>query len=215
MSTTMRLARGAIAGATVAAFGVATGSAAQAAPSCAASTCVALSVQVAGRAAPAANTEVLTAAKMTLSWPVLRKGPNSAWPRVTIRSLQYLLDQRGARLHVDGVFGSKTRAAVIAFQRRHKLPATGVVRAPTWRKLVVTVRFGSRGDAVRAVQDQANFRNLKTGHSLNVDGIFGRKTRTWVRNFQRAMALVIPGFKVDGVVGQQTWKALVSEALSG
>jgi len=36
-----------------------------------------------------------------------------------------------------------------------------------------------------------------------------------VRNFQRAMALVIPGFKVDGVVGQQTWKALVSEALSG
>jgi peptidoglycan hydrolase-like protein with peptidoglycan-binding domain len=50
---------------------------------------------------------------------------------------------------------------------------------------------------------------------LNVDGIFGPKTALAVRAFQRAMASEIPGFGVDGIVGPQTWQALVTEALSG
>ena len=51
---------------------------------------------------------VATAAMATLQpWPVLRQGPNSAWPRVTVRSLQYLLNARGARLVVDGQFGRR------------------------------------------------------------------------------------------------------------
>jgi peptidoglycan hydrolase-like protein with peptidoglycan-binding domain len=133
----------------------------------------------------------------------------------TVRSLQYLLDAHGARLAVDGAFGSRTNAAVVAFQRSHHLPADGVVRAGTWKALIVTVRLGSRGDAVRAVQDQANFRNEKNGHSLNADGIFGPKTRAWVIAFQKAMRGMVPGFAVDGIVGQQTWAALVGEAMSG
>src|SRR5215469_4863925 len=56
-------------------------------------------------------------------WPVLQQGPNSMWPMVTIRSLQYLLNAHGARLTVDGVFGQQTRAAVITFQRAHGLTA--------------------------------------------------------------------------------------------
>ena len=38
-------------------------------------------------------------------------------------------------VHVDGVFGSKTRAAVIAFQKRHHLTADGVVGAKTRSQL--------------------------------------------------------------------------------
>jgi peptidoglycan hydrolase-like protein with peptidoglycan-binding domain len=68
---------------------------------------------------------------------------------------------------------------------------------------------------VRAVQDQINFRNLRNGHTLAVDGIFGPQTATAVRAFQRAMATEIPGFGVDGIVGPRTWQALVTEALSG
>lgn len=154
-------------------------------------------------------------ARQILGWPVLREGSNSGWPPATVRSLQYLLNAHGARLAVDGAFGPKTRAAVVAFQRSHGLRGTGVVRAATWRSVIVTVRRGSVGPAVRAVQDQINFRNLKNGHTLNVDGIFGPKTEAAVRAFQKAMAGEVPGFTVDGIVGPQTWQALVTEALSG
>jgi murein L,D-transpeptidase YcbB/YkuD len=149
------------------------------------------------------------------AWPELRQGSNSAWPQVTVRSLQYLLNAHGARLTVDGVFGPKTKAAVVALQHAKGLTASGVVQASTWRSLVVTVHRGSAGPAVRAVQDQVNFRNLKDGRTLAVDGLFGPKTEASVRAFQKAMAAEVAGFRVDGMVGPQTWQALVSEALSG
>ena len=170
-------------------------------------------------AVPAASATLLSAsvpAQALQPWPVLKQGPNSAWPKVTVRSLQYLLNARGAKLAVDGTFGKQTKAAVIKFQRGHHLTADGVIRAATWRALVVTVHKGSTGPAVRAVQDQANFRNLKgTGQTLKVDGIYGAKTAAWVRGFQQAIAHEVHGFPVDGVVGQLTWQALVTEALSG
>jgi murein L,D-transpeptidase YcbB/YkuD len=148
-------------------------------------------------------------------WPVLTQGSNSTWPLVTVRSLQYLLNAHGAKLTVDGLFGPKTKAAVITFQRSHGLAATGTVNAGTWRSLIVTVRQGSVGPAVRAVQDQINFRNNKDGRTLIVDGIFGPKTAAAVKAFQLAMSVEVPGFAVDGIVGPRTWQALVTEALSG
>jgi peptidoglycan hydrolase-like protein with peptidoglycan-binding domain len=89
-----------------------------------------------------------------------------------------------------------------------------VVGAATWRALVVMVRKGSTGAAVRAVQDQINFRNNRNGRTLNVDGVYGPKTQAAVRAFQQAMAREVRGFAVDGIVGPQTWQALVTEALS-
>jgi peptidoglycan hydrolase-like protein with peptidoglycan-binding domain len=169
----------------------------------------------AASAGSSAATEVSTAAARLQPWPVLKEGRNSLWPPVTIRSLQYLLNAHGARLAVDGTFGSKTKAAVIAFQRSHKLPTSGLVKARTWKALVVTVKRGSIGPAVRAVQDQINFRHNKKGHALTVDGVFGRTTEAAVRAFQRAMSAQVTGFVVDGFVGTQTWQALVTEALSG
>ena len=169
----------------------------------------------AGSAATATVLAATVTAPQLQPWPVLRQGHNSSWPAVTVRSLQYLLKSRGAKLTVDGVFGSKTRTAVIVFQRAHHLAPNGVVGPATWKALVVTVKLGSVGPAVRAVQDQANFRNGKNGHSLNVDGVFGSKTRAWVIAFQRAVAQDIHGFPVDGIVGPATWQALVTEFLSG
>ena len=177
-----------------------------------------ISAVPAGGAVAASNATLLSATVQAQSlhpWPVLRQGTNSVWPKVTVRSQQYLLNAHGAKLAVDGAFGPLTRNAVIAFQRAHHLMVDGVVGAATWRALIITVHRGSTGSAVRAVQDQINFRNNRNGHTLTVDGIFGPKTQAAVRAFQQGVAYDVHGFLVDGVVGPLTWQALVTEALAG
>jgi peptidoglycan hydrolase-like protein with peptidoglycan-binding domain len=117
---------------------------------------------------------------------------------------------------VDGVFGSRTDAAVRAFQRAHGLVVDGIVGQRTWSSVILTVQRGNVGPAVRAVQDQANFRNLRGEGppALQIDGVFGADTGTWVRGYQSAFA-DDAGFPVDGIVGALTWQALVTETLSG
>ena len=58
-----------------------------------------------------------------------------------VRQLQYMLSILASfipeipPISVDGVFGSATRAAVLASQRRFRLPETGVVDARTWDEI--------------------------------------------------------------------------------
>src|SRR5690349_16126499 len=92
----------------------------------------------------------LPQAVQDLRWPVVRRGASGQ----PVRTLQYLLRARGGAVAVDGAFGRDTDRAVRAFQRSHGLAIDGVVGPRTWRALLVTVQQGSRGDAVRAVQDQ-------------------------------------------------------------
>lgn len=165
----------------------------------------------------AAETQLATASSWATQagviqpWPVLTQGARG----VQVRSLQYLLNARGAGLAVDGVFGPRTKSAVVAFQHSRGLVATGVVGQATWLRLIMPVQRGSAGWAVRAVQDQMNFRNLSGIQTtmLAVDGLFGPKTDAKVRGFQSAIALEMP-FAVDGIVGPRTWQALITGALS-
>jgi peptidoglycan hydrolase-like protein with peptidoglycan-binding domain len=158
----------------------------------------------------AALTSRPAAAAPLTGWPVLRPGLNSTWPQVTVRSLQYLLDAHGAKVAADGVFGANTEAAVLAFQRAHHLTADGVVGPQTWAALIVTVQDGSTGYAVRAVQDQMNYRGSRYGYTLAADGVFGPTTRLAVLAFQAAGRIA-----ADGIVGPVTWHALVNESLVG
>jgi peptidoglycan hydrolase-like protein with peptidoglycan-binding domain len=82
----------------------------------------------------------------------------------------------------------------------------------TWPILIVQVRQGSRGDAVKGVQEEFQFRNLSgdPNQGLQIDGIFGPLTDQAVRGFQDAL-----GIGVDGIVGPLTWRALVSGMLAG
>jgi len=115
--------------------------------------------------------------------------------------VQYLLNQHGASLSVDGDFGSATASAVRSFQSAHGLSVDGIVGGQTWPALIVTVQQGSTGSAVRAVQSQLTAH----GYATTVDGNFGSGTASSVRSFQSAR-----GLSVDGIVGPQTWQALVS-----
>jgi peptidoglycan hydrolase-like protein with peptidoglycan-binding domain len=141
-------------------------------------------------------------------WPLVRQGDKEH----PVQSLQYLLRARGHSVVVDGIFGPATDAAVRAFQRQRGLAVDGIVGPNTWRALVITVRQGSTGDAVRAVQEEFQYRNLSGDPSQGpqVDGIFGPRTDAAVRDFQWAVKQDVPSVTVDGIVGPVTWQALVS-----
>ena len=140
------------------------------------------------------------------SFPLTRRG-DSGHP---VKTLQHLLVEHGADLDVDGIFGPITEAAVRAFQQDEALAVDGIAGPKTWAKVIVQVRRGDEGDAVKGVQEEFVFRAGEPGQGLAVDGIFGPKTDAAVRGFQTALELA-----VDGIVGPKTWQALVSGALAG
>lgn len=131
-----------------------------------------------------------------------------------VKTLQEKLNAKGFDSgNVDGIFGAKTYAAVTAFQKGNSLGVDGIVGKLTWAKLydatpvsvtpVTTqpmLRTGSRGDAVRKLQELLNAKGYTCG---NVDGIFGSKTYAAVLEFQKANSL-----GVDGIVGPLTWAKL-------
>jgi peptidoglycan hydrolase-like protein with peptidoglycan-binding domain len=145
-------------------------------------------------------------------WPLVRQGDQQH----PVKTLQYLLRARGHNLTVDGIFGSQTAAAVRAFQQQKGLAVDGVVGPATWSALIITVRQGSQGEAVRGVQEEFQYRNLSGDPSkgVQIDGIFGPMTDDAVRGFQQALHTGIPSVTVDGIVGPVTWQALVSGMLS-
>jgi len=132
-----------------------------------------------------------------VDWPLEEQGSSGE----NVRSIQYLLDAKGATLAVDGDFGPATKSAVESFQTAHGLASDGIVEGATWTALIVTVSTGSSGDAVRAVQSQIHSRS----GWLTIDGSFGPATEAAVRFFQGDI-----GLTVDGVVGPHTWNALVN-----
>ena len=135
-----------------------------------------------------------------------------------VKTLQDKLNALGYNSgNVDGIFGAKTYAAVTAFQKANSLGVDGIVGKLTWGKLygvspampVETttvvgrpmVSYGSRGDAVRKLQELLNALGYDCG---SVDGIFGSKTKAAVLAFQKAN-----GLGADGIVGPLTWAKLV------
>jgi peptidoglycan hydrolase-like protein with peptidoglycan-binding domain len=144
-------------------------------------------------------------------WPVVQNSTQGH----PIRTLQFLLRANGHNLAVDGIFGSVTEAAVKAFQTGKGMAGDGIVAPQTWSALIIQVKKGSSGDAVRGVQEEFQFRSGEPGKGLKVDGIFGPQTDSTVRGFQHALSLDVPSVIVDGIVGPVTWQALVSGMLSG
>ncbi len=67
------------------------------------------------------------------------------------------------------------------------------------------IGYGSQGDEVKELQTQLN----KNGYNLSVDGKFGPETQKAVKAYQKAK-----GLSVDGVVGSNTWGALLGSGNS-
>ncbi|MFF9499792.1 peptidoglycan-binding protein [Streptomyces sp. NPDC014656] len=134
-----------------------------------------------GSTAPAART-----------WPTLRSGARGH----AVTTAQQLL-----RIGADGRYGPATVRAVRTFQRKHHLTADGVLGPATWQRLAPTLRSGSRGDAVKALQTQLR----RHGARIATDGGYGNATAGAVRAFQRKHRLT-----ADGIAGPATWQRLLA-----
>lgn len=53
-----------------------------------------------------------------------------------VKELQKALNEKGANIAVDGIFGQETRAAVIDFQKGHDLKPGGTVDSATWNEVL-------------------------------------------------------------------------------
>lgn len=109
------------------------------------------------------------------------------------------------------VFGSVHGAAAAPAAAKPSVvrPADGTPYNCTYTTSRPTISQGSTGAAVKQAQCYLNDSlNPATGHTpLVVDGIFGSKTNTAVRQFQTCAHI-----GVDGIVGPQTWSYLQTAA---
>lgn len=129
-------------------------------------------------------------------WPLVKQGATHStnW---RVRAAQHLLRAKGTAIAADGSFGPASGNAIRTFQQT--LRATFIsttVGQLDWPALIVTIRPGDTGEAVRAAQ------SLLPG-GLAVDGSFGPATEAAVRDFQ---SMFVP--PADGIVGPNTWHVL-------
>lgn len=158
--------------------------------------------------------------------PLLRRGSKGS----QVADMQQRLIQLGyLNGRADGIFGSLTEQAVRSFQKDHGLTVDGIAGTQTLGALYGskakptgsntgrsgssgtssnttpiqrTLRLGSRGNDVSQLQKRLNELGYNAG---SADGIFGSKTLSAVRAFQKAK-----GLTADGIVGSQTIGALYS-----
>jgi len=142
-----------------------------------------------------------------------------------VKALQEALNRNGANITADRDFGSKTLAAVQAYQAKHGLPVTGKGDAATRAALGIvdawdaaepittsrpTLKRGDKGSAVSELQtllkglgyDLGSFKNAPDG----IDGDFGEKTEDALIDYQTKQ-----GINADGKCGPVTWAHLTGE----
>lgn len=150
---------------------------------------------------------------------VLKKGSRGS----CVSDLQKRLNNAGYNAGpVDGVFGPKTRAGVISYQKAKNLQVDGVAGPETWGSLTsgsskksssksapssssnATLKMGSKGEAVRDLQQRLARAGFAVGRA-GADGSYGTGTKSAVVRFQKQY-----GLKADGVAGSATIAKLKS-----
>ncbi|MDY7223991.1 N-acetylmuramoyl-L-alanine amidase [Halalkalibacterium halodurans] len=124
-----------------------------------------------------------------------------------VRNIQQFVNSYGFSIAVDGIAGPKTmRALIMVLQTElNKQFARGLtvdgIFGPRTRAALANLRAETRGNLTRVLQAFLYIIGFNPGP---FDGVFGDMTTTAVRSFQRARRL-----SVDGIVGPQTWSALL------
>lgn len=138
-------------------------------------------------------------------------------------------------INVDGIFGSRTEAAVRTFQEIFGLTADGIVGPATWYEIVRlytgvnalselrsqgqqfyaiewtppnALQMGSSGDKVKFLQYMLSILSsyISDIPPLAIDGIYGQTTRAAVLSAQRWL-----GLPETGVVDDRTWDEIYDQ----
>ena len=163
---------------------------------------------------------------------VIKKGSTGE----LVKLAQFFLSAIGAfydnipPVEITGIFDDKTEVSTKAFQQKFGLVVDGIIGENTWNKLYeifltikdyiftesgslikypgYLIRQGARGSDVKNIQKWLFQLSKKYSQipSIDVDGIFGAKTKSAIIAFQRLFNLA-----PDGIVGPLTWNKLYSE----
>ncbi|KRQ87423.1 Amidase enhancer precursor [Caloramator mitchellensis] len=142
---------------------------------------------------------------------ILKKGSKNEKVAELQKALNTLMYNIGTP---TGYFGDKTYNAVVSYQKRKGLKATGEVDDKLYGKIIEdakkfskaklnftrTLKFGMKGEDVKKLQAALNSIGYKVG---NPTGYFGSATKSAVMKLQKAKKL-----KVTGVVDKATVNAI-------
>lgn len=110
----------------------------------------------------------------------------------------------GSNPHDDHIHGELSRASALSLTVERIRAA--LTPGPTWTERLImnlpTLREGATGTPVKRVQVLVEVAGFDVGP---VDGKYGPRTAHAVRAYQSSLRLII-----DGVVGRQTWTALLT-----
>ncbi|RDY72243.1 hypothetical protein DXT76_02465 [Halobacillus trueperi] len=136
-------------------------------------------------------------------WSSFKDYAHLEWPEKShnVRDLQTKLQKLGYQPGpIDGIYGPRTKQAIIAFQHQEGLEVDGSAGPLTTNRMHARtypgypVHFGSKGSVVQRIQRVVGTKE---------DGHFGPLTEAAVCAFQQQHRL-----KVDGVVGPNTWRKM-------
>jgi len=120
------------------------------------------------------------------------------------KAVQCLLRSAGHKISTDGSFSSADASKLKAFQRSHRIGATGRAGPATWTALLSrgsrpTLRVGNSGSSVKRLQRALT----ASGHRVPATGYFGPITKGAVKAFQRSQ-----GWNATGTATSRVWRAL-------
>ena len=126
-----------------------------------------------------------------------------------VKKLQGYLTKLGFNTKgIDGIFGSGTKSAVIAFQKAYGLTADGIIGEETQNAITKTIKNLNKGFLAKGIKSskvkelQKNL--IKLGYKVNgTSGVFDGATKKAVVAFQKAN-----GLTQNGIVGSAVQKAI-------
>ncbi len=128
--------------------------------------------------------------------------------KVQVKAAQILLSAQGFRCRINGRCEEQTRRCVRELHQKRGLANGGndefVLNSPVWENIIVPLKRGNRGTAVRAAQMLLQAK----GHRVAIDGIFGPQTEYAVKMFQEQRGYTSVAL---GTVEHFTWCDLVGE----
>lgn len=135
-----------------------------------------------------------------------------------VREVQRNIVRHGDNITIDGDFGPNTDSAVKRFQSKNGLTVDGIVGPSTWKHLKSTVQPKAKSEAkeyptlrsgsVNSYVETLRVLLNRTGYRVSEKGTaFTAEVKEAVQTFQRDHKL-----SVDGVVGPNTWGAIISKS---